>query len=82
LGYSWADLKAVLESAFEVAHITDRRLSDYGFRIEEIERELCYLRDTATLPKDADVWKYFHDQGFSLPRKRDRATILSNVKNN
>lgn len=79
LGYSWADLKSAMESAFEVAKITDRKLSTYTFRLEEIERELCFLRDTKTLPKK-EVWKYFHDQGFSLPRKRDREKLLNAVK--
>lgn len=80
LGYSWADLKAVLESAFEVARTTGRKVSSYNFRLQEVERELCYLKETATLPKDSEVWKYFHDQGFALPRKADRIATLRSVK--
>jgi hypothetical protein len=79
LGYSWSELKDALASAYEVAELTDRKLSNYVFRKEEIERELCFLRDTGTMPKD--VWKYFHDNGFALPRKRDRDKILQAVKN-
>jgi hypothetical protein len=77
LGFSWNELKEVFSAAYDVAELTDRKLSNAHFRNEEIERELCFLRDTDTTPKD--VWKYLYDSGFSLPPKKDRDKLLMAV---
>lgn len=79
LGYSWAELKAALESAYEVALITDQKIGNYKLWLEEVYLELTYLKETKTLPKKAEVWAYFHDQGFPIPRKKDRESIWRRI---
>jgi hypothetical protein len=78
LGYSWPDLKQAMQDVVDIGRDIATKAACYEFRIAEIERELCALRDAGLLDK-AKVWQEFHDQGFLLPHKKDREPLIASV---
>lgn len=62
LDLSWKDLKAALDSADQIATITDKKVATYPVRIIEVRRELSDLRDAKALPKRPQLWQVLHSR--------------------